>query len=188
MARDGFWRCGRAWWLPILFAVKPAPPVSFPPDHLAMMERGVSAIVASASRTLVPSVMRAVGYRLAPGATEITVYLTRSHSRQLLQDVADTGRVTVVFSEPSSHCTVQVKSSCARVVPAGDDAAAVTQRYRVAMEHELDRVGFPREFAQAMLAHEPDDVVAIHLVPEVAFDQTPGPRAGMTLGAEQPRA
>lgn len=153
-----------------------------------MMERGVSAIVGSSSRALVPSVMRAVGYRLAPGAAEVTVYVARSQSRQLLQDVVDTGRVTVVFSEPSSHLTVQIKSSRARVVPPEDDVFELTARYRDAMEVELYGVGFARVFAQAMLAYDPQDLAAIHLVPEAAFDQTPGPRAGQALGGHGPSA
>lgn len=146
-----------------------------------MMERGVSAIVGSCSRALVPSVMRAVGYRLASGGAEITVYLTHSQSRQLLQDVADTGRVTVVFSEPSSHLTVQIKSARARVVHVDEDAAAEMARYLAAMEMQVGLVGFEPRFVQAMLSHDSSDLAGIHLLADVAFDQTPGPQAGQAL-------
>ena len=146
-----------------------------------MMERGVSAIVGSCSRALVPSVMRAVGYRLASGGAEITVYLARSQSRQLLQDVADTGRVAVVFSEPSSHLTVQIKSARARVVSLDEGAAAEMARYLAAMEVQVGLVGFEPRFVQAMLSHDPADLAGIHLLADVAFDQTPGPQAGQAL-------
>jgi hypothetical protein len=36
-----------------------------------------------------------------------------------------------------------------------------------------------------MLAHTLDDVVAVRFTPEQAFDQTPGPRAGATLGSQR---
>ena len=55
------------------------------------------------------------------------------------------------------------------------------QRYRESMEQEVGAVGFPPAFTQAMLAHRIDDVVAIVLRPEQAFDQSPGPRAGTPL-------
>lgn len=146
-----------------------------------MMERGVSAIVGSCSRALVPSVMRALGYRLAGGGAEITVYLGRSQARQLLQDVADTGRVTVVFSEPYSHLTVQIKSARARVVPVDGGALAELARYQAAMELQVGLVGFEPRFVQAMLNHDPSDLAGIHLLADVAFDQTPGPHAGQAL-------
>lgn len=147
-----------------------------------MMDRGVSAIVGSCSRALVPSVMRAVGYRVVAEGAEVMVYLARSQSRQLLQDVADTGRVSVVFSEPFSHVTVQLKSARARVVPIPSQVEAELARYRLAMEHEVGKVGFPPTFVQAMLRHDMDDLVAVHLLTDVAFDQTPGPHAGQVIG------
>ena len=41
---------------------------------------------------------------------EVTVYLRRSQSEQLLQDIAHTGEIAVVFSVPSTHQTLQLKA------------------------------------------------------------------------------
>jgi hypothetical protein len=157
-------------------------PVVLPPDLLAMMDRGVSVIVGSRDQALRPSVMRAVGSQIAPDGATITVFVGRRQSAQLVQDIAATGHVAVVFSEPATHRTVQVKATRAtlRNAQAGDEP--ILARYLRSMEHEIQRVGIPPTKTRAMLAHRIDDLVAITFSPEQAFDQTPGPKAGALLG------
>ncbi len=157
-------------------------PASLRPQDLALIARGVSAIVASRDAALRPSLMRAVGSQISPAGDRITVFLNRSQSARLLQDVASTGRVAVVFSEPYSHRTVQVKARRARLREACAEDEPALQRYRQAMQGELGRIGFAPAFAVAMLAYRLEDVSAIEFAPEQAFDQTPGPRAGQPLG------
>ncbi len=159
---------------------KPPAPL-IPPDLLAMMEKGVSAIVSSCSIDLRPSLMRAIGSDIAAGGKTITVYVSRPQSRQLLQDIASTGRISVVFSSPMTTRAVQVKGNSARVRSADDSDATVLQRYLKSMEEEVAQVGFAPAFTRAMLAHKPDEVVAISFEPGQAFDQTPGPKAGAPL-------
>lgn len=150
-------------------------------DLLAMMVRGVSVNVASRDAALRPSLMRAVGSDVAADGSRITVYLARSQSGQLLQDIASTGRLAVVFSQPSTHRSVQVKAIAATLRPAGEADREVLARYLAAMEHEVAAVGFPPPLTRAMLAHRLEDVVAVTFEPHEAFDQTPGPRAGKSL-------
>ena len=153
------------------------------PEHIAMIDKGVSAIVASRNAAHRPSLMRAVGASIAPDGSELTVYVARSRSRQLLQDVAATGQIAVVFSEPRSHRTVQVKAHEVELRSAVDSDAPVLQRYLRSMEHEIGNVGQSAAFVQAMLGCRLDDVVAIRLRPSEAYDQTPGPKAGSALPA-----
>lgn len=152
-----------------------------PPEFVQMMARGVSAIVGSRDLAHRPSIMRAVGSQVDDGARLITVYLARSQSRQLLQDIAATGQVTVVFSEPASHRTVQIKARQAHIRAATEADAPVLARYLQSMEHEIQRVGYAPSMTRAMLAHRLDDLVAVSFAPEQAFDQTPGPQAGAPL-------
>ncbi len=156
--------------------------VQLPADLLALMQRGVSVIVGSRDAAMRPSIMRAVGSDLAGDARRVTVYLVRAQSRQLLQDIAATGHVAVVFSEPATHRTVQLKGSRAATRQAGPADQPVLARYLASMEQEIARVGYPPEMTRAMLAHRLDDVVAVTFEPDQAFDQTPGPRAGSSLG------
>ena len=151
------------------------------PAHIAMIDKGVSAIVASSNAAGQPSLMRAMGAAITPDGTRITVFLARAQSRQLLQDLAATGRVAVVFSEPHSHRTVQVKSARTQQRAAVPEDQPCLARYLRAMAHEIGRVGFDAELVRAMLAYRLDDLVAVSFTPDEAFDQTPGPKAGQRL-------
>lgn len=146
-----------------------------------MIERGVSVIVSSCDPDLTPSVMRAVGSLVADGGRLITVYMCRSQSAQLLRDVAQSARLAAVFSQPSTHRTVQLKTRSARLREATEDDEPALQHYLQGMERELTSIGFAAVYARAMLTYRLDDVVAIEFVPELAFDQTPGPRAGQPI-------
>jgi hypothetical protein len=158
----------------------PAP--RLPADSLAMMRRGVSVIVGSRDANLRASLMRAVGSEVSEDGSVITVFLARPQSRQLLQDIAATGQIAVVFSEPSTHRSVQLKSSRCEVRNATEADRPVLARYQASMEHEIAQVGFPPEVTRAMLAHRLEDLVAVSFTPQQAFEQTPGPRAGAAMG------
>lgn len=151
------------------------------PDLIAMIDGGVSTIVSSCDAALRPSIMRAVGSAIAPDGRSISVYLSRRQSRQLLQDVTATGHIAVVFSQPFSHRTLQVKATSARTRSALPADQPVLQRYLLAMQDEVSRVGFDPAYTRAMLAHQFDDLVVISFEPSQAFDQTPGPKAGAAL-------
>lgn len=156
-------------------------PAPLTAELLAMMHRGVSVIVSSRDAALRPSIMRALGSDVAPDGSHVTVYLARSQAGQLLQDIASTGWIAVVFSEPFTHLSVQLKASRATQRPARDDDRPVLARYLASMEREIERVGFAPPLTRALLAHRLEDVVAVGFTPEQAFDQTPGPRAGRPL-------
>jgi len=151
------------------------------PDQIAMIDRGVSAIVASRDQALRPSLMRAVGTSISDGAREITVWLARGSARQLLLDLAATGQIAVVFSEPATHRTVQLKGSRVTTRDATPADRPALARYLASMEQEVGRVGYGPRYVQAMLGHRLEDTVAVSFVPDQAFDQTPGPRAGAPL-------
>lgn len=151
-------------------------------DQIAMIAKGVSAIVASRDARLRPSLMRAVGADIAPDGREVTVWLARRSGARVLDDLAARGQIAVVFSEPATHRTVQLKASRVQLRPAHADDRPVLSRYLESMVHEVGLVGYGRRYVQAMLAHQLDDLVAVSFRPEHAFDQTPGPHAGQAMG------
>lgn len=159
------------------------PAVQLPAESLALIRRGISVIVASRDAAHRPSLMRAVGTTVSDDGSEITVFLSRRQSRQLVQDLSTTGRIAVVCSEPSTHVTLQLKASRCELRAAVPDDQPALARYLASMEHEIAQVGYPAELTRAMLAHQLEDLVAVRFTPEQAFDQTPGPRAGTPLGA-----
>lgn len=160
--------------------------VALDPDHIAMVAQGVSAIVASRDDAMRPSIMRAVGSRIRADGQEVTVYLRRSQSAQLLHDIAHTGDIAVVFSVPSTHKTLQLKARQATQRPAHAEDLPVLQAYLRSMTQEVGKVGYGPHYVAAMLAAPLQDVVAVTFTPTAAFDQTPGPRAGAALPAHLP--
>ena len=156
-------------------------PVLLSPEHIAMVDRGVSVIVASRNAALRPSIMRGVGSAISADGIQVTVFLRRSQSRQLMQDIEAGGGLAVVFSEPPTHRTLQLKARQATLRPASPTDQPQLARYLASMQCELAQVGYGPEFAAAMLSAPLEDVVAVQFTPESAFDQTPGPRAGNPL-------
>lgn len=159
-----------------------APPCLLTPALVAMIRKGVSTIAASVAPDGTPSLMRAVGADISDDGTRVQVFLARSQSAQLLHDIETTGAVAVVFSEPLSHRTVQVKARRTTLRPARPDDTPLLARYLASMQVEVGAVGYPPHYVAAMLSHRLDDVVVVSFTPESAFDQTPGPRAGAPLG------
>jgi hypothetical protein len=159
-----------------------ASPSLLSPDWIAMVAGGVSTIVSACDAAMRPSLMRAMGSTISGDGRSVTVFLARRQSRKLLQDLAATGRIAVVFSQPSSHRTLQVKANGVQVRPMEEADRPLLDRYLLAMEQELIAVGVAPPFTRAMLAHTLNDVVAIRFEPTDAFDQTPGARAGARLG------
>lgn len=156
------------------------------PDHAAWIGKGISAIVASRDAQRQPSLMRAVGADVGAQGERVTVYLNRLAARQVLADLEATGQIAVVFSEPSSHRTLQVKASRVDMRPAEAADAPLLQRYLRGMEWQLHQVGITPHQVRTMLSHRLSDVVAVSFAPEQAFDQTPGRSAGARIGVAPP--
>ncbi|QTN26994.1 hypothetical protein HZ993_17010 [Rhodoferax sp. AJA081-3] len=150
-------------------------------EMIAMVQSGVSTIVSSCDAALRPSIMRAMASTITADGRLVTVYLARKQSRQLLQDIAASGRLAVVFSQPSSNRTLQLKTRQvhSRTTTAADHA--IVKRYLAAMEWELTQVHIPPVLTRVMLAHDLDDLVAVEFAFQEAFDQTPGPNAGAPI-------
>ncbi|QTQ36510.1 Uncharacterized protein ToN1_23700 [Aromatoleum petrolei] len=151
-------------------------------DHAAFITTaGVSISVGSSSADLLPSITRGIGCRVVPDRLRASVFVVAEQSRDLLDDVRDTRRIAVVFSEPHSHRTLQIKGRDAVVeaLEAGDRDRI--ERYRAAFSAELGEIGFGPLFTHALIDSGGGEVVAIAFTPCAAFDQTPGPRAGEPL-------
>ena len=156
-------------------------------EHCAFITGSVSVIVGSRGSTLQPSVMRAVGVRLLEDESALKIYLERSRSRTLLDHVAAHGHVAVVFSRPTTHETLQVKSRHARLASDIDDADwAAIVHYGPRLAAEIASLGFSAAFCGALLACQREDAVALWLQPEAVYDQTPGPVAGRRLDHAPP--
>lgn len=157
-----------------------------PADMLAAVARGMSVMVSSHDSRLRPSLMRAAGTDVSPDGRVFTVYLSRSQSRQLLQDIATTGHLAVVYNEPATHRTLQLKAGSAVVRAAGEQDRPALEHSVASLQGQFVLVGHPPEGIRKMLAYRLDDLVAVSFTPDEAFDQTPGPRAGQPFAGTAP--
>ena len=157
------------------------PPAVIEADYIAFMQGGVSICASACSPEREPSVARAVGCRVAPDRTRVSILLSASQSADLLANVRATGAIAVVFSEPPTHRTVQLKGSDAVVEAAAALDGETAGIYRARFAGVLSQLGYARELIYALLACADDDLVAVSFTPNAAFSQTPGPNAGQAL-------
>lgn len=143
------------------------------------MQGRVSIIVSTADAGRRSNLVRAIGCRV--DADEVCLFLTVPQSAQVLSDIRAGSAVAVVFSEPHSHRTVQIKSRGATIgtPEPGDDA--LLERYACGFELELALVGLGPAFARTIIRRDGGGVVTLRLQVEAAFQQTPGPQAGQPL-------
>jgi hypothetical protein len=148
--------------------------------HAAFIQGGVSVVVASRNDEFVADVVRGCGCRVSRNRREVTVLVEPSRAGTLLGDIAANGMIAVVFSQPSTHRTIQLKGSDAHVVPVTATDRAVAARHLGAWVEDLCRIGYTPEFADAVRGR-PERITAIRFTPTAAFQQTPGPAAGQRL-------
>lgn len=158
------------------------PTVLLDAGQVAFMQGGISISVGSAGRDG-PQLVRALGCKVAEGGASVTVFVPESRSQAVQRDVFANGAIAVVFTQPSTHRTMQVKSREARVTALTAADLALVDAYREAFLAELEPMGFTEPMVRAFLACPPGELVGLTFRPTAAFTQTPGPNAGKPLEA-----
>jgi hypothetical protein len=159
---------------------KPDRPSPIDADHAAFIQGGVSVIVASRNADFIADVVRGCGCRVSRDRRQVTVLVEPSRAGTLLTDIAANGRVAVVFSQPSTHRTIQLKGSDASIVKVTPSDRAIAVRHLAAWKEELSSIGYTPDFAGA-LRGPAEHLAAIRFTPSAAYQQTPGPGAGQRL-------
>jgi hypothetical protein len=157
------------------------PDPSFDEAHAAFMESGVSVHVASRDPANVPSVARAVGCRVAPDRGRVTIFVSAAQAPELIRDLRASGKAAAVFSQPSTHRTIQIKGDDASVGALIEGDLARIAAYADALVRDLQALGYSEAFGRALVECDPADLVAVAFTPKAAFRQTPGPNAGAPL-------
>lgn len=141
----------------------------------------VSILVGSCSADREPSIVRAYGCRVAPDRRSLKVFLSVAQSRVLLDDLRAGAAVAVVFSRPTTHETLQLKGTHARLVPLDDGDRDLMRAYGRSFQEEIAVIGHRDRFANAVMAAVEEEAVGMEFTPNAAFEQTPGPSAGQPL-------
>jgi len=139
-------------------------------------------VIASSDGGLEPDVVRGCGCRVSRNLRRVTVFYDKARGDGVLEDFAGNGRIAVVFTQPSTHRTIQLKGADAGTVRTAASDLAFAREHREKWIEELCRLGYTREFSAAVWGPLPQALAAISFTPTAAFQQTPGPDAGQPLG------
>lgn len=157
------------------------PALRIDPDHAAFIQGGVSVVVSTRNADLVPDVARGCGCRVSHDRRRVTVLVETARGGSVLEDIAANGMIAVVFSRPSTHRTIQLKGTDARVVRATSADRATAERHLQAWADDMRSIGYAPEFSRAVHGVAGPGLTAITFTPSAAFEQTPGPAAGQRL-------
>ncbi|GAB3550715.1 hypothetical protein GCM10027343_34110 [Noviherbaspirillum agri] len=149
--------------------------------HAAFLQQGISMCVAACSQDNIPTLVRGTGCRISPDRRRVTVFVSAIQAAPVLQCIRNNGSIAVVFSEPSTHRTVQLKGTGAVIGTPSSDDLVLIERYCAAFSRELQPLGFAAAQILTLLAFPPEEIVSLSFTPAAAFSQTPGPKAGEPL-------
>lgn len=158
------------------------PPSPIGPEQAELIGRRVSIIVGSRDAALHPHLMRALACSLSADRRQVTVLINQRSAEQVLADLRANGHIAVVFSEPSTHRTLQLKGVDAQVLACDADGEALAERHLQRFIDELAEIGLSAAVARTVLTRE-GGLVALRFTVREAYDQTPGPQAGAALHA-----
>jgi hypothetical protein len=151
-------------------------------EHAAfILLPGISMTAASRDAQLAPSLGRAVGCRVAADRSRVTVLIPADQNAELMEALRATRTIAVVFSQPSTHRTIQLKGRDAAIAPADADDAALAARWSAGFVAELSAYGYVPGLVSTFVWCDPAQLAAVTFSPCAAFQQTPGPRAGTPL-------
>jgi hypothetical protein len=151
------------------------------PDQCAFVQSGVSIDVAGRDAHNVPAIARAIGCRVSPDRGRITVFVNRHRSGRLLNAVASTRAVGVIFCYAGTHRALQLKGSDAAVVPVVPDDLTQCRAATAAFVANIVSLGYTEERAHAEVNAPEPDLVGVSFSVDSAFVQTPGPSAGSRI-------
>lgn len=150
-------------------------------QQAAFLQRGVSITACSCNADRVASIGRVLGCKLSSDLRHITIFLSRTQAAAVLADVAASGAIAVVFTDPPTHRTIQLKGKDAKIIDPEEQAWAIVKKHNEEFAQSLLTIGFSREFTHGLLACPDSGLTAISFSPTAAFSQTPGPKAGESL-------
>ncbi|MGE0599791.1 MAG: pyridoxamine 5'-phosphate oxidase family protein [Dehalococcoidia bacterium] len=141
------------------------------------LESGIAVQVGTADREGHPRAAAAWGPRVNADGS-VSVFLDAERSPRPLANLAENPKIAVVFGDPISYRSVQLKGRWkATSAPTAEEKAWV-KRHREQYASVTVLVG---DRAEAMRNTWMEEVIRIDLEVDAAFDQTPGPNAGLPL-------
>lgn len=138
-----------------------------PPHWAAHLESGVSHRLGGVHADGQPEICRGLAAQALPDG-RIEVLMAASTSERLLDAVRENGRIAYVAAQPTSHRSLHVKGVDAELIAARADHAPLFARCR--------------DFAESLwYGVDLSGLAGLRFTPCGAWDQTPGPGAGIPV-------
>jgi hypothetical protein len=163
-----------------MLAATSSPPL-LDESNARFTHEGVSIIVSSRNAAMRPAASLACGCRVSDDRREITVFINRDQSPDVLDNLVRTGAIAVNFSQPSTHRSIQLKGVDARLEPVLPEDLELISTYRDSFVADLARIYFPEPYAHTIIPAPNRSLAAVCFTLTQVFDQTPGHNAGRTL-------
>lgn len=151
-------------------------------EQAAFVQGGVSILAAGRDAGNLPRLARAFGCRVSEDRRTVTVLLARYQSAGLLAAMRANRAIAVAYTLPSTHRSLQLKGDDATIGPIMPGDVEYARAYAESFVAELVSLGYTEALCRAFLWLDPGELVGVSFTPSVAFDQTPGPRAGERIG------
>jgi hypothetical protein len=145
------------------------------------VQGGVAIMASSRSSENIPTLARGRGCRVSSNRNRVTILVAISQAESLINVIRSTSAIAAVFTQPSTHISVQLKGDDAEVAPARVTDIELSERFVEAFVSETVPLGYSEDLMRALVSSDPSDLVCITFSPKAAFLQTPGPRAGEPL-------
>lgn len=141
------------------------------------LEGGMAVQVGTANHAGVPQVANAWGPRINPDGS-ISLFLDSASAASTMANLASNGRIAVIFADPITYRSIQFKGKWLSAAAPTDLERAWVQRHRELFTSATVLVG---DNPEAMRNRWWQEVTRIDFEVQTAYDQTPGPNAGMPL-------
>jgi len=141
-----------------------------------------SIVLAAVGEDLQTAIARGLGCAVLADHCRLRLWVDALQAAELLEALRQQPRLAVVFSEPPTHRTLQLKGRLLEIEDRAQPAGL-----HLAREHAdgfaavIGALGFPGELAQALVGPHPERLSSLLFAAEAAYEQSPGPRAGQRL-------
>jgi len=143
-----------------------------------LLESGASLVVGTVDGDLLPDATRAWGAWVLHDPERVR-FLVPDRSQRTIANTGDGGLVALTASDVATHRSIQLKGRAIRVEAATRDDLDLGAQYVrefFACVHETEAIDIT-----LLEKAVPSGYVAVEIVVDAMFDQTPGPAAGRAL-------
>jgi len=149
--------------------------------HAAFVCGPQSIVAASRNAEQRPSMARGLGCIVSADRRTVRILFHPEQATELLEDVRSQGVIAVVFSEPPTHITLQIKGSDARVVETPPGAEQLRDEHIGQFAQTVMPLGFAPALIIGAIRGTPVMPCTVEFTLDSVFEQTPGAKAGVRL-------